>query len=538
MSFYQLYRLLSLGHGNEPVICQRDFTVKNRDFAADTKTMARALIVLGIQAQDIILVASKSLYQAVLTMFAANCIGAVVAFLDNESPAETLMQYVSEYGAKILVTNTEDEAFLASCTWRVRPEWIINIHPQHENELLSEDYAPELPKKSRVLEFGELAKIAQRFNGRLPIKIGNSKNAAVLAHSSGSTDKMKPIMFSNYQIIAGILAPKKMSGIKLHDQKIRVWRQTVPLHYVYGLLVSVLTVILGGGIVLLTPDLPKDSRDIARFFYGQPDIIMGTPTLMKLATKYLPHDVDCSNLKKFVIGGDKSSRQEKHDFIKKMRKNGAEVIVCDGYGASESFGCISTSIGESCQQNTAGRICPSIDFLILDKTMKEVKYGQPGNLYVRGKHVVESYYKSPELDKEYFKKINGKRYFKTGDTVSIDESGYLTFIGRGKAFFIDATHHKIWYELSQNIIAEAPFVDECAIVPKPDDKMIFVCQTYIVLKDGVPENETTRQRILDWATEHKIIGNALPTDIVFLPSLPRTKAGKIDKKALKALAQA
>ena len=100
-----IFNLSSFRHWNNVVVDQKEFEFTRKELKADRKVMAKALLALGVKKGDIIMVATgRGMYDNILLFLAANKIGAIVAFLDEKTPRDTLLHYIEEFNSKIVVT--------------------------------------------------------------------------------------------------------------------------------------------------------------------------------------------------------------------------------------------------------------------------------------------------------------------------------------------------------------------------------------------------------------------------------------------------
>ena len=100
-----IFNLSSFRHWNNVVVDQKEFEFTRKELKADRKVMAKALLALGVKKGDIIMVATgRGMNDNILLFLAANKIGAIVAFLDEKTPRDTLLHYIEEFNSKIVVT--------------------------------------------------------------------------------------------------------------------------------------------------------------------------------------------------------------------------------------------------------------------------------------------------------------------------------------------------------------------------------------------------------------------------------------------------
>ena len=83
LSVSNAFDLVSLGYRNEEAVDCLDLHIKYKDLIKDSSILARAFMELGIKKGDIISICMPNIYQAVVSYFALNKIGAVTTFLNS-----------------------------------------------------------------------------------------------------------------------------------------------------------------------------------------------------------------------------------------------------------------------------------------------------------------------------------------------------------------------------------------------------------------------------------------------------------------------
>ncbi|NMM14602.1 MAG: acetate--CoA ligase [Rhodoferax sp.] len=131
----------------------------------------------------------------------------------------------------------------------------------------------------------------------------------------------------------------------------------------------------------------------------------------------------------------------------------------------------------------------------------------------------------------YRKCFDGDLYL-TGDLAKRDADGYYWFVGRADDVIKSAGHLIGQFEV-ESVLMEHPAVAEAGVIGKPDPMVGEVVKAFVSLKDGYAPDEALRLDIM--AHARKRLGAAVaPKEIAFLPTLPRTRSGKIMRRLLKA----
>ena len=133
---------------------------------------------------------------------------------------------------------------------------------------------------------------------------------------------------------------------------------------------------------------------------------------------------------------------------------------------------------------------------------------------------------------ERYRKCFADGYYLTGDLARRDEDGYFWFVGRADDVIKSAGHLIGPFEV-ESALMEHPAVAEAGVIGKPDAVVGEVVKAFVSLRAGYAESEDLRMDLLGHA--RKRLGAAVaPKEIAFLPTLPRTRSGKIMRRLLKA----
>ena len=148
-----------------------------------------------------------------------------------------------------------------------------------------------------------------------------------------------------------------------------------------------------------------------------------------------------------------------------------------------------------------------------------------GEIVARGTLVSDGYYKMPEATAE----IRKHGWHHTGDVGYMDEDGYVYIVDRKKDMIITGGFNVFSAEVEAGIMA-LPDVQECAVIGVPDDTWGEAVKAFVVRRHGTAVTEAA---ILAHC-KTKLGGMKSPKSIEFLAEIPKTPAGKMDRKALRA----
>jgi 2,3-dihydroxybenzoate-AMP ligase/mycobactin salicyl-AMP ligase len=268
-----------------------------------------------------------------------------------------------------------------------------------------------------------------------------------------------------------------------------------------------------------------DAEDICRVIKREK--VTAFPTVPALVQRIVSlenlKEYDLSSLKKIYAGGAPSTPELVRSVYEKL---GCKFV--NAFGSAEGLGAmtrldadletICTTVGE--------KDCPYTQFKILDQYEQEVPPNHEGELATKGPNIFTGYFKSAEENKKTFTKDG---FFKTGDLAKIDESGTVMITGRIKETILRGgeTISAVGIE---RLISSHPGVADVAVIGMPDKALGERICAYIQLKDGVT---LSFEELIAYLRNIGASVLQLPERVEFIDSIPLTKVGKADKKALK-----
>jgi 2,3-dihydroxybenzoate-AMP ligase len=166
---------------------------------------------------------------------------------------------------------------------------------------------------------------------------------------------------------------------------------------------------------------------------------------------------------------------------------------------------------------------------VVDENDKEVPYGEPGELLVRGPNTIRGYYNSPEYNKKAFTEDG---FYRTGDVVRMYKGRYVTVEGRIKDT-INRGAEKISAEEVENHILAHPKVENCALVAMPDHILGEKGCAFVQTRG---DQDLTLEELCRFLKQERNIAiHKLPERLERVREFPMTKIGKIDKKELRRI---
>jgi long-chain acyl-CoA synthetase len=172
----------------------------------------------------------------------------------------------------------------------------------------------------------------------------------------------------------------------------------------------------------------------------------------------------------------------------------------------------------------AGRVLPGFELRIADPTGAALGSGQTGEIQMKGPAVMRGYWRRPEETREAF--VDG--WLRSGDAGYLDEDGYVYVVDRLKDMIISGGENIYCTEV-ENVLASHPAVQAAAVVGLPDATWGERVHAAIVLQPGA----CVTPEALDAHCRRHIPGYKVPRGYAFVPALPVSGVGKVQKHELK-----
>lgn len=174
--------------------------------------------------------------------------------------------------------------------------------------------------------------------------------------------------------------------------------------------------------------------------------------------------------------------------------------------------------------STVGRTRCGLEVVVLDADQRPCLPGVTGELAMRGPGVFQGYLGQEEL---YRASLTSDGYFKTGDQAAIDEDGFVSITGRLKDLIIRGGVNIAPLTIEAELI-QHPAIAQVAVIGKPDRRMgQRICAVVTVYDD-----EVDLESVLGWLAERGASKRLWPEDLIVVPTIPTTAAGKLAKHRL------
>lgn len=196
--------------------------------------------------------------------------------------------------------------------------------------------------------------------------------------------------------------------------------------------------------------------------------------------------------------------------------------IINGIGATELLHIFISAADEDIRPGTTGRVVPGWQARVVDEAGRPVADEEPGLLAVRGP--VGCRYLADPRQGEYVR----DGWNVTGDTYIRDAEGYFRYVARADDMIVSAGYNIAGPEVEEALLRH-PDVLEVAVVGRPDERRGQVVVAYTVLREGVVLTEEALRTFM----RAELAPHKCPRAFVFLPALPRTATGKLQRFRLR-----
>ncbi|NLU68626.1 AMP-binding protein [Streptomyces sp. HNM0574] len=473
-----------------------------------THRAARALRALGIRRGQGITLLSGNLPETVAVRYAAALLGCRTNHLYNKLAADVQAAIVRDVESTVLVVDPRLSGRAAELLQAQPVDTVLTLGPAELGKDLLElaaDYSPE-PLA------GEAA----------------PDDIATIRHTGGTTGHPKGI-YSTFRDVQSLYT----TGLSDIFDEGEAARQLVCTTLAHAAGWRADTVLASAGTVVLMDDF--DAGEVLAAIEREriTDIFLLPPLLYELLDHPDCPGTDTSSLRQLMYGGCQASPARLADAVRRFGQ-----VLMQGYGQNE-VGGISVLRPEDHDLErpellrTAGTIIPGTEVEIRDESGRRVPTGELGEIVVRTGHVMQGYWKQPELTAEVLR----DGWIHTGDIGRLDEDGYLTVVDRIKDMIVVVGGHVYTTEL-EDLLNSHPGVRQSVVFGVRDEDNMERVHAVVVpdpeyRADG--EGPVTADELRE-AVRAARGAMYVPAELGFTEQFPLTDVGKPDKKALRALA--
>ena len=437
--------------------------------------------------------------------------------------AQNSLEFLYLYGAC-----ARNGIVMVPINWRLKPEEIEYVISDVSPRILFADseFQGQLGPLASKFGFiekcfsmgkagGEFAAFEALMNndGKCPKIDVQAEDAFVIMHTAAVGGKPRGAIISH----KGIIVTNVEVISTWHLTESSCYLCMVPLFHMAGLGGCMQMTHAGGTNIVH----PRFDPDLALKYIDEDKVtvfIAFPPMLTTMLERNQELQYDLTSLE--VVSGPESP-----EFSKKVEKE-TESVFWGVYAQSETTTFV--TMAPFLEKGVpGGRPCLMAEIEIHDDAGNVVPTGQAGEIVVRGPQVFNGYWNLPEETNYAFR----DGWHHTGDKGSLDEKGFLSFLGPlPKKELIKPGGENVYPFEVESVILEHPEVEETVVIGVPDEEWGEAIKAICVVKKGKSLNES---ELIDFVAS-KIARYKKPKYVSFVKTLSRNEDGSINREEVKA----
>jgi acetyl-CoA synthetase len=503
-----LFQNLSAGRGDRLAVIGLGGTRSYGQLAIDAARWGNALLALGLTRGDRIVLVLDDTPSYPAAFFGAVRAGLVPILTNVLTPPDLLRFYLEDSGATAAVVEAEFCArFESACGGQTPLKTLLVINGEPTG-------------KFRGVDVKQAQKWVAGFSDRLDCADTHRSEMAFWMYSSGSTGRPKGIVHLQHDMPYTHQSYAR-SVLRLNPDDICF--SVAKIFFSYGFGNSITFPFSVGATSLLMPGRPTPAGVFAALAQYRPTVFFGVPTLYTILV-HAPElrSVDFSSLRLAVCAAEILSPEI---FEAWKAATGLEIVDC--LGSTEMLNVYLSNTPERKKIGAAGLRVPGYEIVLKDETGREVADGCEGTMWLRGHSGTPMLWNRPERTAETIR--DGGWVF-TGDRFVRDADGFYFFRGRTDDLIKISGQWVNPIEV-QRCMLEQPGVRECVVLGVELADKRRVLKAFVVPDEPVHDVGAAKQTLQEHV-KGKLAPYKYPRLVQFLPALPRTGTGKIDRQAL------
>jgi len=510
-------RLCDLGLSSRPALIWEDYQGNQKrytfgDLRRLSNSIASFIVALGVQPAERV------------CLFMDRVPELYIGFLGILKTGAIAQPLFSAFGEESLFVRLQDAGTTAIITQKKHLHKIRNIRqqlPLLRHSIVVDINEADLQQTEVSLRMDKLPAAED-----LAVYPTTAESPSVLHYTSGTTGQPKGAQHVHYSIVSQYLTSKRALDLQPDDV---YWCNADP-GWVTGTSYGIIGPWSNG-----VTQVVLDSGFNAERWYGfiekqHVSVWYSAPTAIRLLMKEGAEIIrrhDLSSLRHLASVGEPLNPEaviwSEEVFGKPFH---------DTFWQTETGCIVITNLpGMPIKPGSMGKPFPGITATVLDtKTYEPLQQpGIAGLIALRPgwPSQIRGYWKNDAGFKAKFK--NG--WYLCGDRASIDADGYFWFMGRDDDVINTGGHLVGPFEI-ESALLEHPAVAESAAVAKPDPVNMEVVKAFVTLKSGFTPSDDLELEIMN-RIRKRLSPLAMPQEIEFVDSLPKTRSGKIVRRILR-----
>ena len=494
---------------------------------------ANGLSRLGVGKGDRVCIYMPLVPEQVIAMLACARIGAIHSVVFGGFGVSALNQRITGINAKVVVTaDVGYRRGKAIPLKNIVEEAVVNAPSVERIVVLrrDDDKPVELHPEIEV-DYYELMDGVER---ECPAEPMDAEDPLFILYTSGTTGSPKGIVHTcGGYTVGAYYSTKYVFDVKDSD----IYWCTADPGWITGHSYGVYGPLLNGATCLITettPDYPTPATNWdlieeygVTIFYTAPTAIR---MFMRVGEEW-PNRYNLSSLRILGSVGEPLNPEAFEWYYRTIGKDRCPIM--DTWWQTETgMHMLTTMIGEPMRPGFVGRPLPGVVADVVDMEGNPVPPGTGGLLVIKEPwpSMMRTIWDDDERYCNYWNTIPG--CYTAADLAVKDKDGYIMVIGRSDDLIVVAGHNIGTAEVESALVSHDT-VAEAAVIGKPDALKGNTIKAFVILKNGREPGEKLKNDLV-YHVRMTLGPIAIPSEIDFVQSLPKTRSGKIMRRVLKA----
>lgn len=499
-----------------------------------TNQFAKGLQKLGVKKGDRVAIYMPAIIEQIVAVLAVARLGAVHTVVFGGFAASALRDRIIDAQAKVVITADGNYRGGKHIELKKITDEAVSETPTIEKVIVVRRLGTNVPMQAgRDVYWHDLLADVPA-DTVVPCEQMDSEDMLYILYTSGSTGKPKGVVHVQGGYAVGVYATTKFV-FDIKDSDIfwctaDVGWVTGHSYIIYGPLMNGATGVLFEG----TPTYPQPDRFWSIVEKFKINIIYTSPTairgLMRFGEEW-PAKHDLSSLRLLGTVGEPINPEAWIWYRKNIGRN--ELPVMDTWWQTETGSIlISPTVIMPLKPGSATWPLPTIEADVVDKNGAPVGSDKGGFLIIRHPwpSQMRTIYGDPDRYKTYWNTLPDV-YF-AGDAATRDKEGYFRIQGRVDDVIKVSGHRLGSMEIESSLVSH-PAVAEVAAIGKPDPIKGEHVKVFVILRSGHEASDALMNELKQHVRTN-VGAIATPDELEFVPSLPKTRSGKIMRRVMRA----
>ncbi|UCD14875.1 MAG: long-chain fatty acid--CoA ligase [Candidatus Omnitrophota bacterium] len=471
---------------------------------SSSKRIAHKLYELGVGEFDRVALWLPNCPEFVCAFFAILRVKAIVVPINTMFKREEAVFIVGDAGAKVLVCSIDKVYDSENMLSRI--------------DLLKHVISLPAPRADTIVsDFSKFVKHSCEFERKVNIE---ADDLAQIIYTSGTTGRPKGACLSHRNLISNVRDCSKVINASRKDCFICV----LPLFHSFASTVCMLLPLANGGKVVIMRAVRPFKRVIRAIFKHKVTVFAGVPSFYSILSEAkfsrwkILLGIFLNPVRLCISGAAALPLNVCQKFESRFRRP-----LLQGYGLTEASPVVSLNpLKGKRKPASIGRPLPSVQVKVVGKKGEELKYGEVGELLVKGPNVMKGYYNHSQ---QQMQKVLCDGWLYTGDLAKIDKDGFIYIMGRLKDM-INVRGLNVYPREVEDVLYRHHRVREAAVVGVTHRHRGEVPVAFVVKEALLQERELSRY------LRGNLASYKVPLKILFREALPKNLTGKILKREL------